>query len=319
MGVPVRSLLSQGGMIKITRLSGDNEAPTRLRVEGRIHHKTTDELARACGAGLADGRPLLLDLSGVSFVDADGAQIVAALVERGATVVGASPFVSEILRACAPRDRSPGAAERDGDDGDAELLERLRRGDDAAFEELTRRYAGRMLAVARRMLRSEEEARDAVQEAFISAFKALDRFQGEAKVSTWLHRIVVNAALMRLRTRRRKPEDSIEELLPRFDETGAWATDAEPIATPSDACERREIRTAVRKCIDLLPESYRTVVLLRDIEELDCEETAAELNMTVSAVKSRLHRGRQALRTLLARELAGAGNDGERLAAEHVA
>ncbi|MCC6848328.1 MAG: sigma-70 family RNA polymerase sigma factor [Deltaproteobacteria bacterium] len=290
-------------MIKITRLPGDHETPTRLHVEGRIHHKTTDELTRACGAGLAEGRPLLLDLSGVSFVDADGAHVVATLVERGATVVGSSPFVNEILRTYAPGQRTRDAVP-DDDDLDGALLDRLRRGDDSAFEEMTRRYAGRMLAVARRMLRNEEEARDAVQEAFTSAFKACERFHGDAKVSTWLHRIVVNAALMRLRSRRRKPESSLEELLPSFDETGHWASDVEPIDTPSDAYERHEIRAAVRKCIDLLPEAYRTVLLLRDIEELGGEETAAELGMTVSAVKSRLHRARHALRTLLARELA---------------
>lgn len=289
-------------MIKITRLPGDHETPTRLHVEGRIHIRTADELTRVCRAGLAESPPLLLDLSGVSFVDADGARVVAELVEHGATVVGASPFVSEALRTYAPHDGT-GTAPEDDDPG-VELLERLRRGDDSAFEELTRRYGGRMLAVARRMLRNEEEARDAVQEAFMSAFKALDRFHGDAKVSTWLHRIVVNAALMRLRTRRRKPESSIEDLLPSFDETGHWASDVEPIATPSDAYERRQIRTAVRKCIDQLPEAYRTVLLLRDIEELDCEETAVELGMTASAVKSRLHRARHALRTLLARELA---------------
>jgi len=290
-------------MIKITRLPGDDDTPTRLKVEGRIHHKTTDALTRACGADLAEDRPLLLDLSGVSFVDADGAHVVAALVEGGATVVGASPFVSEILRTQASRDHTPDVV-AEGDDLDAALLDRLRRDDGSAFEELTQRYAGRMLAVARRMLRNEEEARDAVQEAFLSAFKALDRFHGDAKVSTWLHRIVVNAALMRLRTRRRKPEGSLEDLLPSFDETGHWASDVEPIATPSDAYERREIRTAVRRCIDQLPEAYRTILLLRDIEELDCEETAAELGLTASAVKSRLHRARHALRTLLARALA---------------
>ncbi len=289
-------------MIKITCLPGDDDTPTRLQIEGRIHNKTTDELARACAASLTDGRPLLLDLAGVSFVDPHGAHVVTTLVERGATIVGSSPFVTEILRTYAPRHRTP-ALVAEEDDRDGALLQRLRRGDDSAFEELTRRYAGRMLTVARRMLRHEEEARDAVQEAFLSAFKALDRFHGAAKVSTWLHRIVVNAALMRLRSRRRKPEASIADLLPSFDATGHWEADVEPIATPSDAYERREIRTAVRKCIDLLPEAYRTVLLLRDIEELDCEETATELGLTASAVKSRLHRARHALRTLLAREL----------------
>ncbi len=99
-------------------------------------------------------------------------------------------------------------ADRSGEDG---LLERLRSGDDAAFEQLVREHGGRMLAVARRFLRQEEDARDAVQDAFLSAYRALEDFEGNARLSTWLHRIVVNAALMKLRTRRRKPERSIED------------------------------------------------------------------------------------------------------------
>jgi RNA polymerase sigma-70 factor (ECF subfamily) len=193
-------------------------------------------------------------------------------------------------------------ATADGDD-ERRLVVALRRGDTAAFEEMVRRYGGRMLAVARRMLRVEEDARDAVQEAFVSAFKALDGFAGGARLSTWLHRIVVNAALMRLRRRRRKPEESIDDLLPSFDENGSWENETQ-CTTPVDMVERAETRAIVRECIDQLPPSYRTVLLLRDIEELDSDETALALGTTVSAVKTRLHRARQALRTLLARRLA---------------
>ena len=96
------------------------------------------------------------------------------------------------------------------------LIEALQRGEDSAFELLVADHGGRMLAVARRMLNNEDEAQDAVQEAFLSAFKAIGRFKADAKLSTWLHRIVVNACLMRIRTRRRRPERSIEEMLPRF-------------------------------------------------------------------------------------------------------
>src|SRR5688572_12499994 len=97
---------------------------------------------------------------------------------------------------------SPAAEEPD-------LLERLRSGEEGAYEELVRRYGGRLLAVARRFLPVEEDARDAVQDAFLSAFRGLASFEGQAQLSTWLHRIVVNASLMKLRTRRRKPEQSI--------------------------------------------------------------------------------------------------------------
>ncbi len=183
---------------------------------------------------------------------------------------------------------------------DSALLERLRRGDEAAFEELVRAYGGRMLAVARRLLPDEEDARGAVQDAFLSAFRAIGRFEGQARLSTWLHRIVVNAALMKLRTRRRKPEQSIEELLPGFLEDGHLAHPAVEWRKPAeDPVEREELRALLRESIDRLPEGYRNVLVLRDIEEFDTEETAKLMNLSVAAVKTRLHRARQALRGLL--------------------
>jgi RNA polymerase sigma-70 factor (ECF subfamily) len=186
------------------------------------------------------------------------------------------------------------------------LLAGLRAGDDAAYEELVRSHGGRMLAVARRFLDSEEDARDTVQDAFVSAFRSLDRFEGQARLSTWLHRIVVNAALMKLRSRRRKPEKSIEELLPRFLEDGHLAEPALAwrVSSPSEA-ERREVRDLVLRQIQELPEGYRNVLMLRDIEGLDTEETAVAMGVSANAVKTRLHRARQALRALLEPHLRG--------------
>jgi RNA polymerase sigma-70 factor (ECF subfamily) len=183
---------------------------------------------------------------------------------------------------------------------EAALLARLRAGDDEAFEELVRQNAGRLLAVARRYVKSEDDAQDVVQETFLSAFRSLDRFEGGSRLSTWLHRIAVNAALMKLRTRRRKPEESIEELLPRFLEDGHPVRPAIPWRPLSDdLLGQKQTRALVQGCIDRLPESYRHVLLLRDIEEFDTEETAEILGITTNAVKTRLHRARQALRGLL--------------------
>jgi RNA polymerase sigma-70 factor (ECF subfamily) len=163
-----------------------------------------------------------------------------------------------------------------------------------------RAHGGKLLAVARRMLRHEEDARDAVQEAFVSAFRSIDRFEGGARLSTWLHRIVVNAALMRLRTRRRKPEGSIEDLLPGFLEDGHQAQPAQPWReVPEDAVEGAELRRLVLEKIHELPEGHRNVLLLRDIEGLDTDEAAQALGIAPGAVKTRLHRARQALRGLL--------------------
>lgn len=184
---------------------------------------------------------------------------------------------------------------------EATLVAQLRAGDETAFEHVVRAYGGRLLAVARRIVDSEEDARDVVQDAFLNAFKSLDRFEGNAKLSTWLHRIVVNAALMKLRTRKRKPEQSIETLLPAYMDDGHHEERFQSWEEPVDKLmERAENREIVRKQIDALPESYRTVLVLRDIEGLDTEETANVLGLSVNATKIRLHRARQALRTLLA-------------------
>ena len=183
------------------------------------------------------------------------------------------------------------------------FIARLRRGDDDAFTTLVQQHGSRLLATARRILHSDEDAKDALQEAFVSAARAIDGFEGGARLSTWLHRIVINTALMKLRSRRRRAEEPID-LLPRFDAEGYHAAAVSTWETSSDVLlERRETRVMVRQCIDGLPERYRTVLLLRDIEELDTQETADLLRVTANTVKIRLHRARQALRTLLEREL----------------
>jgi RNA polymerase sigma-70 factor (ECF subfamily) len=187
---------------------------------------------------------------------------------------------------------------------EAALLARLHEGDEAAFEETVRRYGPPLSAVLRRYLPDEHEAQDALQDTFLSAFKALPRFQAESTLGTWLHRIAVNAALMKLRTRRRHPERPIDELLPTFLDDGHRAEPRGPWAPrPDDVAVGRENVELVRRAIDRLPESYRTVLLLRDIDERTTEETAALLEMSVANVKTRLHRARQALRELLDREL----------------
>lgn len=183
---------------------------------------------------------------------------------------------------------------------EAALVDRLKSGDNAAYEELVRNYGGRLLATARRLLPDENDARDALQSAFVSAFQAIRTFAGDAALGTWLHRIVVNAALMKLRSRRRRPEQSIDALLPGFLDDGHQAHPAGRWRETSEqAAARAETRDLVRARIMELPETYRDVLLLRDIEELDTAETAALLDISPNAVKTRLHRARQALRTLL--------------------
>jgi RNA polymerase sigma-70 factor (ECF subfamily) len=184
------------------------------------------------------------------------------------------------------------------------VLEGLRRGDDDAFELVFRRYGARMLATARRLLNNDEDARDAVQEAMLSAFKAVGRFEGGAQIGTWLHRIVVNAALMRLRTRKRTPESSIEDLLPSYEADGHRVLQSSDEPFPDEAVERAQLVRLLRECAAELPDGYREVYMLRDVEEQSSEEVALAMGLTPNAVKIRLHRARQALMTLVQKRMA---------------
>jgi RNA polymerase sigma-70 factor (ECF subfamily) len=184
---------------------------------------------------------------------------------------------------------------------DRALVARLKAGEGDAYEEAVRVYSSRLLAVTRRILGNDEEARDALQDTFLSAFRSIARFEGDSRLSTWLHRIAVNAALMKVRTRKRKPERSIEELLPAYREDGHHAEGFVSWEPPVDvAMEIAHNRALVRACIAELPDQYRVVMMLRDIEDVDTVDVAAMLVNSPNAVKIRLHRARQALRTLLA-------------------
>jgi len=183
---------------------------------------------------------------------------------------------------------------------EARLVVALKDGEAWAFETVVRVYGGRLLAVARRYVRHDEDAADVLQAAYLSAFRAIGQFEGSAQLSTWLHRIVVNTALMKIRTQRRKPEESLEGLLPTFQDDGHHVEQFSDWTTPADVLiERAQTRSTVRSCIDQLPDTYRTILLLRDIEERSTQEVAELLMITTTAVKVRLHRARQALSTLL--------------------
>jgi RNA polymerase sigma-70 factor (ECF subfamily) len=185
---------------------------------------------------------------------------------------------------------------------DLALVQALKRGCADAFETMVREHGRMMLATARRMLGTEDDARDALQEALLAAFRAIATFEEKSRLSTWLHRIVVNAALMRMRARRCRPECAIEDLLPRFHEDGHHI---EPPCPWSGRAEQELLRSEravlVHRAIGQLPPAYREVVVLRDIEGLSTEETGRVLGTSANAVKIRLHRARLALRTLLDR------------------
>lgn len=184
---------------------------------------------------------------------------------------------------------------------ESQLVSRLKQGDQAAYEMLVQNHCGRMLTVARRFLRSEDDCHDAVQDAFLSAFRALNSFERGSTLRTWLHRITVNACLMKLRSQKRRRTVSIDDLFPSFDETRHRARAVAACdKQPHDPVFREEIKAQVHECIDLLPDAYRDILLMRDIEEFDTVQTSILLGISTEAVKTRLHRARQALRSLLA-------------------
>lgn len=194
---------------------------------------------------------------------------------------------------------NPSPAEVESD-AEKRLLSRLRSADESAFEEVVRANWPRLMAVARRFLPVEEDAQDAVQDAFLSAFRGIDAFKEDARLGTWLHRIVVNAALMKIRSRRNKSERSIEDMLPKFKQDGHLAgPSSDWVLSIDDAAGQRETQEVVRQGIDRLPDMYRNVLMLRDIEERSTEESAQLLGISNAAVKTRLHRARLALRNLL--------------------
>ncbi len=187
---------------------------------------------------------------------------------------------------------------------DDKLVEALRRGEEGAVEALVDRYGGWIHQVARRFLRDSRDAEEVVQDVLLTVVQKIQTFKGEAAFSSWLYRVTANAAYGRLRARRSRPEVSLEPLLPVFDEEGRHA---QPVADWSpqleDPAVAREARAAIDRSLNRLPEEYRIVVLLRDVEGLSNEEVAGALGLSVSAVKSRLHRARLVLRQALAQLL----------------
>ena len=210
------------------------------------------------------------------------------------------------------REPAPEEPRLDGQPGDRELVERAQQGDGSAFAMLVERHQRQLYRLALRMTGSEADAQEVLQEAFLNAYQKLPLFRGEAQFSSWLYRIAANSALMRLRRKRRAPDTLAEQPLelagPRFSAEGYL----EP-ASSSDWSQRAdekmmsgELGDAINKAVAELPDDYRTVFLLKDVDGLSNEDIANALALTVPAVKSRLHRARLALREKLGEFFDGA-------------
>jgi RNA polymerase sigma-70 factor (ECF subfamily) len=186
------------------------------------------------------------------------------------------------------------------DSNDNELLTRLKAGDQSAYATLVEENASSIYRLALRLMGNEADAEDVLQETFLSAFKSIARFEGRSSLSTWLYRIASNAALMRLR--RSEPEQvSVDEPVERDDGEMMPRQFFDFCCLPEDDLLREEAREQMKQAIDELPPTLRSVFVLRDIEGLSTTETAEALDLSESAVKSRLMRARLKLREQLSR------------------
>jgi RNA polymerase sigma-70 factor (ECF subfamily) len=193
---------------------------------------------------------------------------------------------------------------------DADLIGRIAARDEAAFEVLMRRYNGRLFRVARAILRDDQAAEDALQDAYLDAYRHAGEFGGRAPLSTWLTRIVINHSLMRLRKQKR---DRIVVPFGRWHDADDSSTEidvaddkAEP---PPNATFRAEIRRILEQRIDELPVAFRTVLIMRDVEDMTVQETAEALGIPAATVRTRLFRARALMRQALEREMDVAAAD----------
>ena len=194
---------------------------------------------------------------------------------------------------------------------DRELLARVITGDAEALETLMTRYSGRVYRLAYGITRSAPDAEEVVQDVFLQIIDKGAGFEGRAALSSWIYRITTNLSLNKRRGKRREVETSLDELLPTFLPDGHRAGDraflvADWSGTPDGALLSGEARRVLEAALDRLPEHYRAVLVLKDVEELSNEEVAQVIGDSVAAVKTRLHRARMALREQLTRHL-GAG------------
>jgi len=182
---------------------------------------------------------------------------------------------------------------------DLELISDFQKGNQHSFEELIGRYSEKAYSLALRLTRNQQDAEEVLQDVFVTVFRKIGGFEGKSSFSSWLYRVTVNAALMKLRKNKQDPAVLMEDLMPHINlkvmEKCCDKNDTDKVAL------RNEIMVVLEKAISRLPDDYRPVFVLRDVDGLTSREVSKMLNLTVPAVKSRLHRSRLMLRRRLAR------------------
>lgn len=180
---------------------------------------------------------------------------------------------------------------------DAELVVEVRHGAQWAFEELMRRYSGKVFSLASRLTRNSEDAEEVLQDVFATVFRKLGEFQGKSTFSSWLYRVTVNSCLMKLRKRRQDKSVPIDEVIPDYQDSALFRTDE--MLQADEITHRQRLSVAIEHAIAKLPADYRPVFVLRDIDGLTSRQVSKMLKLSIPAVKSRLHRSRLLLRRRL--------------------
>lgn len=180
---------------------------------------------------------------------------------------------------------------------DIALVEKLTKGDDKAFLELVNRYTQKAHNLAMRITRNAEDAEEVLQDVFVTVYRKIDKFEGKAAFSSWLYRITANTAFMKLRKRKQTVAVSLEDIKPSIKES--WVSERSDLSDINVICSKHQLREQLERAIGKLPEEYRVIFVLRDIDGLSNQEVGDILNLSVPAVKSRLHRSRLMLRKRL--------------------
>jgi RNA polymerase sigma-70 factor (ECF subfamily) len=290
----------------------ESEQRVRLALEGWLVGPWVDEVRKDSEQQLSEGKTLRLDLTKVLFVDPRGVDLLRELASRHVEYVNCSSFLSQQLKEATifapgavadvrelnsvqtpiPKLDAKVARER-------ELIERVLAGEKDLFYELIRPCERGVFLAAASILGNDADAEDAAQEAFLKAYRNLDRFRQESKFSTWLIKIAINNARMKLRKDRCLPYAAID--------VGRETSEGDYIQTdfadwreiPSEALERSELREALNKALNSLPEKYRIVFILRDVQQMSTAETAKVLGISEENVKTRASRARLQMRDRL--------------------
>jgi RNA polymerase sigma-70 factor, ECF subfamily len=306
-------------------VTSDSDVSIHFQLEGKLIGPWVEELRQLSDTALLRNKTITLDLKKLWFTDLEGAGLLRELHQRQVFQINCSQFITQQLLAVhqpTMEEEAPamtktsekarplenqtwsrnarGANVTKTDSAESFLIHRVINGDIECFYELVRPYARAIFLAALSLVRNEADAEDIVQEAVLKAFKGLHSFRQEAKFSTWLIQITLNEAKMRLRTDRRHLYESLDE--GQCSEDGDYIPKdlADWREIPSEALEQKELREALIKALNSLPERYRTVFVLRDVQKLSIAETVQALGISEASVKTRLSRARLKIRDTLA-------------------